>query len=120
MLDEDQQKEARTKRLSEELRKEPVMIKPLHSIDDIVGEKDKSVSKTDTRLDLLRNEVSKSAFQVQRARNFNGLDLWRHHQMLLPGMYSLPLSSAYDHMSSRRASSALTLRCQGDMRFCSS
>ncbi|KAL4225906.1 hypothetical protein ACF0H5_013894 [Mactra antiquata] len=105
---------------SEELKKEPMMIKPLHSIDDIVGEKDNSISKKDSKLDRLRNDMSKSAFQFQSTRNFSGLDFWRHHQMFLPGMYSLPFSSAYDHVTSRRSSSALTFRSQGDMRFCSS
>lgn len=92
--------------------------KPLHSIEEIVKGKDTNRTSSPNSSS---HELGGSAFHIHTPRPFPGLNFWKQQQLLIPNLYSFPMtSSPYDHVTSRQLSSALALRCQGDSRFCSS
>lgn len=89
--------------------------KPLHLIEEIVREKERTVSNNIPKPETSSTEVTKSAFHLHSSRAF---DIWKHHQMYMPNMYNLPVTSPYEYLTHRPSSSASPFRLHGETRFC--
>jgi len=89
--------------------------KTMYSIADLVG------PATEPRTSKVPPEEAQSAFQIHNSRALQSYEFWKQQQFYFPSMYTSPLtSSPYDHVPVRQMTSALSLRCHGDPRFCSS